>query len=150
MKIWSESESKGYSYYKAVTSKGYSYYMRKFRKFCGSRDSSLVRWWWLVISIHIVIMNLTLVCTSKLYFSQRKDEETRVGLPCNHQIEILYGKASDDKSPLGIDKAVEICKCLRGWIRSDRRSVDSDTYVIILGVIYNFWAIAGEIYNHYS
>ena len=63
---------------------------------------------------------------------------------------ILYCKASDDKSPLGIDKAVEICKCLRGWIRSDRRSVDSDTYVIILGVIYNFWAIAGEIYNHYS
>ena len=37
-----ESESKGYSYYKAVTTKGYSYYMRKFRKFCGSRASSLV------------------------------------------------------------------------------------------------------------
>ena len=43
----------------------------------------------------------------------------------------LYCKASDDKSPLGIDKAVEICKCLRGWIRSDRRSVDPHTYVIM-------------------
>ena len=85
------------------------------------------------IDILLFIINLTLVCFSKLYFSQRKDEETsEVGLPCNHQIEILYGKASDDKSPLGIDKAVEICKCLRGWIRSDRRSVDPHTYVIMV------------------
>ena len=86
------------------------------------------------INTLLVRMNLTLVCFSKLYFSQRKDEETsEVGLPCNHQMEdSLLQEASDDKSPLGIDKAVEICKCLRGWIRSDRRSVDPHTYVIMV------------------
>ena len=88
----------------------------------------------------LLVHNLTLVCISR-YFSQRKDERKRVGLPCNHQIEILYGKASDDKSPLGIDKAVEICKCFRGWIRSDRRSVDPHTYAIMGSYMYNRWVI---------
>ena len=71
--------------------------------------------------------------SSKKERSCQKKEQRRVGLPCNHQMEdSLLQEASDDKSPLGIDKAVEICKCLRGWIRSDRRSVDPHTYVIMV------------------
>ena len=71
-----------------------------------------------------------------------KKEQWRVGLPCNHQMkDSLLQEASDDKSPLGIDKAVEICKCLRGWIRSDRRSVDPHTYAITGSYMYNRWVI---------